>query len=489
MTAPLLLAYQSAWVREAAPVAAYRKSRRVGISYTTGYLALLHSALEGRGDVWYQTYSHEAAKEFLTDVRSWAERVDAALVEHGETLLDLGSETDPDTGGRRAVRLTAFQAVFANGRRITAMPGTPRVWRSKGRPRDLGIIDEAAWVDDLAAIMQAAFAFVLTGGAVRIISSAGVADDPFEAFCGDLRAGRRDGALHETYFDDALAAGYYREVVAPANGWAATAEAEAEYRERVVRLYAEHADQELHGVALSAARRWLSDEEIRGCEHPDAQRPALHGGGRWAVGIDIARRRDLWVAVVVEDVHGVLWVREMQEERNLPFWARKEPGHDSQERRVEGLIDSYGRSRLLRIGTDQTGMGEAVTEGYQRRWGDAVEGVLLTESRRLDLAAGLREAFRARRLRIPPRPELRRDLRSMGDTGSREAPRLAYVGDERGRKVSGEHADRFWALAIAVDMAGREPAETGGEAVTGGWGLEVRRMGGMAAAGGANAIH
>ena len=469
MSAPLLLPYQAAWVREAAPVAACRKSRRVGMSYATSYLALVHAALEGRGDVWYQTYSLPAAQEFLVDVRDWSERMDAAVKDYGEALLDLG-------GGDGGGKVLTYRAVFGNGRRITAMAGTARVWRSKGRPGDLGIADEAAYVDDLAAIMQSAFAFVITGGIVRFVSSPGVADDPFESFCGDLRAGRREGALHETYFDDALAAGLYRQVVAPANGWDASTGAEAEYRARVVRTYGEYADQELFGVALAGSRRWLADEEIKGCEHAEAGVPERAAGGRWALGIDVARRRDLWVAAVVEEQGGLLWLREMQEEAGLPFWDGG--SGDSQERRVEGLLEAYGRSRLARVGVDQTGMGEAVVEGYQRRWGEAVEGVLLTEGRRLDLARGLRDAFRARRLRIPARPELRRDLRSMGDTGTREAPRLAYVGDAAGKKVKGEHADRFWALAIAVEMASREPAEVGGEAVTDGWGAAFRPLAG-----------
>lgn len=471
-----LLPYQARWAAEDAPLAAYRKSRRIGISYATAYVAVRHAGMDAAGDVWYQTYSLESAKEFILDAAGWAQRLDRALEEIGESLLD-----DEGEGGEP---IQTHRIVFPNGRRVTAMVGTPRVWRSKGRPGDLGIIDEAAFVDDLGSLMKSALAFLMWGGRLRVISSPHLLDDPFETLCADLRAARRPGAIHETYFDDALDEGFY-ELVRRRGKLPDEVRTRADYRAWVVESYGEYAGQELFGEALVAARRWLSDEEIRGCEHEGAQIPALYAGGPWALGIDIARRRDLWVATVVENVAEVLWVREMQEEHNLPFWKRPESGHDSQEIRVERLIDDYGRHRLLKIGPDQTGMGESVVEGYQNRWGDAVEGVLLTEGRRLDLAANLREAFRSRRVRIPPRPELRRDLRSMGDKGTREAPRLVYVGDEAGKKVKGEHADRFWALAIAVEMAGREPAEVGGDTVGAGWGGGYRAM---APGGGAHAV-
>ena len=68
------------------------------------------------------------------------------------------------------------------------------------------------------------------------------------------------------------------------------------------------------------------------------------------------------------------------------------------------------------------------------------------------MATALRDAAEARRLRIPPgHHELRADMHSVqrvpGPTG---APRL--VAEREG----GSHADRFWALALAVSAAAGE---------------------------------
>ena len=78
----------------------------------------------------------------------------------------------------------------------------------------------------------------------------------------------------------------------------------------------------------------------------------------------------------------------------------------------------------VRIAVDQTGMGEAVVEAWQGRFGRTrVEGVLLTGPRRLDLATTLREALEDRRLRLPADEALRRDAsRPAGAPALRRGP-------------------------------------------------------------------
>ena len=98
---------------------------------------------------------------------------------------------------------------------------------------------------------------------------------------------------------------------------------------------------------------------------------------------------------------------------------------------------------------DQTGMGEMPVEEAQRRYGSVVEGVLMSGPRQLDLATALRERLEDRRLRLPADDaDLRRDLRAVrrvaGITGG---PRLVT------ERTGDSHADRFWALALAVGAA------------------------------------
>ncbi len=143
--------------------------------------------------------------------------------------------------------------------------------------------------------------------------------------------------------------------------------------------------------------------------------------------MDVARRRDLWVAAVIEESTGTLWLREITTLRDAPFSEQR-----AEIRRLAAL------HRPLRIVVDQTGMGEAVVEQLQEDHGSlTVEGVLMTAPRRLDVASGLREAFEDRCIRIPPDEALRADLHSVrAEPGGTGAPRLV--------------ADRFWAMALAV---------------------------------------
>ena len=163
------------------------------------------------------------------------------------------------------------------------------------------------------------------------------------------------------------------------------------------------------------------------------------------IGVDVARRRDLWVAAVLERVGDVLWLRELAVRHGIPF---------SQQRAIVG--DLAVRYRPARIAVDQTGMGEAVVEQLQEDLGrTVVEGVLMTGPRRLDVATALRQAVEDRRLRVPPDSELRRDLHAVrAEAGPTGAPRLMAE-----RSGTDGHADRFWAIALACTAA-RETLST-----------------------------
>ena len=84
---------------------------------------------------------------------------------------------DPGGTDGRAVR--AFRIAFASGNEILAMTSAPRAFRSKGRPGDLAIVDEAAFVDDLGEVLKAALAFRVWGGRAHVISTHNGESNPF----------------------------------------------------------------------------------------------------------------------------------------------------------------------------------------------------------------------------------------------------------------------------------------------------------------------
>ena len=428
---PNLLPYQIRWVADAAGFKVIEKARRVGISWAEAYDAVMHAGAPGGGNVYYQAYNREMTRGFIEDCAGWARALQVGADTLGETLVD--------DGGRSVY---VFRIAFASGHEILAMTSAPRAFRSRGRPGDLAIIDEAAFVDDLGQVLKSAMAFRVWGGRAHVISSHNGEANPFATLCRDLRDGAQPGSLHRITLKGALDQGLFRRI-ATAQGQPPTDEAKAAWEAALRAEYGTHAGEELDCIPAAGAGAWLGWDAIRACEDPTAGDPAAFARGTSTIGVDVARRRDLWVAAVLERVGDVLWLRELVVRHGIPF---------SQQRAIVGALAAhYGPAR---IAVDQTGMGEAVVEQLQEDLGrTVVEGVLMTGPRRLDVATALREAVEDRRLRLPPDAELRRDLHSVrAEAGPTGAPRLMAE-----RSGTDGHADRFWAIALACTAA-RESA-------------------------------
>ena len=189
---------------------------------------------------------------------------------------------------------------------------------------------------------------------------------------------------------------------------------------------------------LDEASAWLSFDLINQMEHAAAGDPDLAGRGLTVIGNDIGRRRDLWVAWVLELSGDVAWTREVVELHNATF--------RSQDEALDQLAQRY---RPGAIWMDQTGMGEKPVEDAIRRYGaSVVTGCIFSAPRRLDLATALRTRAQDQHLRIPAGSrELRADLHSIKRMAGQTGPPRLVVDDDAGE--SNSHADRFWALALA----------------------------------------
>jgi phage FluMu gp28-like protein len=204
-------------------------------------------------------------------------------------------------------------------------------------------------------------------------------------------------------------------------------------------------EQEYELQWLDEANAWLPYDLIFACEHPEAGRPDLYGGGLCYVRNDIAARRDLWVAWVLELVGDVLWTREVCVLRRASF--------AEQDAALDQIMRTYKVSRLW---LDQTGMGEKPVEDARRRYGGSrVDGLLMTPAHKLDIASRGKGRFEDRRLRIPAgdlalRADLHKPQRVVGSSGQ-----VHFLAE---RDADG-HADRFWALMLACAAADVAPVE------------------------------
>ena len=311
------------------------------------------------------------------------------------------------------------------------------------------------FVDDLAAVLKAVRAFRVWGGKVRIISTHNGESSEFAQLCNAIREGTQPGTLHTVTFKDALKQGLYKRIC-QVTGEVWTPEKEEQWEADVRAEYGEDAAEELDCIPASGAGHWLSWPLIHGAEHRDAGNPDLYQQGTCYIGVDVARRRDLWVAWVLELLGDVFWTREIVELRNETF--------ATQDAVLDELVGKY---RPVRIKMDQTGMGEKPVEDAKRRYGELrTEGVIMSNPAKLDVATCFRELFEDTRIRIPLKnTKLRADLRSVR---TEEAPgggvRIISPRTKEGKgedKNHGEktHADRFWAGALAASAgAGMIPS-------------------------------
>jgi phage FluMu gp28-like protein len=182
---------------------------------------------------------------------------------------------------------------------------------------------------------------------------------------------------------------------------------------------------------------WLSFELIGSCQNPMAGKPEYFNHGLTYIGVDIARRKNLWVAIVLEKVGEVLWHRETVILRNQTFAAQTEV--------MESLMNIY---RPHRVALDQGGMGEVIVENWQSLFGgkSRIEGVLFTLKSKQALATGIKNRFQKGEICISENLELKQDLHGV--------QRIATLaGNVRFDAVNSEvhgHGDRFWAMALAI---------------------------------------
>ncbi|QYK42855.1 MAG: hypothetical protein KF887_07065 [Paracoccaceae bacterium] len=359
------------------------KSRRIGLTWGLGAYAVLRAARQksaGGMDVMYISYSREMTREFIDVCAMWARAFDSAAAAVEETVFDQGDD------GRA---INAFRIKFASGFEIMALSSSPRGLRGK---QGVVIIDEAAFVDDLAALLKSAMAFLMWGGQVVVCSTHLGADNPFNAEIQDILAGRSPYAHMRIDLDQALHDGLFRRICL-VRGKTWTPEAEAEWRQKILDFYRDNADEELYCVPSQSSGSWLpapliearmtvqvpvlrlelpkdylhrdrlSQEALMApfLEALDAQLAGLDLTLRFAFGSDFARHVDLSTGSLMAIETG-LKRREV-----LAYELRNVPGNEQKD--VARKVLGHVRARLVGAAFDATGMGWTVAEDMGRIFG------------------------------------------------------------------------------------------------------------------------
>jgi phage FluMu gp28-like protein len=430
----VLLPYQARWVADQSPVKVMEKSRRVGISWAEASDDTLYASEKGAGEkrnVWYIGYTKDMALEFINDCANWARAYNLAASEMEEY-----EEPDEEEyeGVVKEKKILAYRLTLESGWRITALSSRPKNLRGKqGRV----VIDEAAFHDDVGGLIKAALALLIWGGQVRIISTHFGDTNEFNTLIQDIRAGKKRYSLHRVDFDDALSEGLYARICEVLRReW--SREAEAAWRQEVIDLYGEDADEELFCIPSQGSGTFLTRALIETClsadipvvryEQPssfaemadhlrfaevkdwceETLAPHLSGldpNRASYFGEDFGRTGDLTVIVpLCEQQMAAFRAPCVVELRNIPF--------KQQEQILFYVCDRLPRFRYGAL--DARGNGQYLAEVAMQRYGASrIAQVMLSEGWYRDNMPRYKAAFEDRSITLPMDADIIEDHRSI----------------------------------------------------------------------------
>lgn len=428
----IFLPYQSRWIADNSRLKLMEKGRQIGLSWSTAYATVSRTALAtARHDQWVSSRDDIQARLFLEDCKLWSGNLDLAARDLGEVAID-------EEG-----KQTAYTLRFANGKRINSMSSNPDAQAGKRGGR---VLDEFALHPDPRKLWTIAYPGITWGGSMEVISTHRGSHNFFN---GLVREAREKGnpkkiSLHRVTLEDALNDGFlFKLQQSLPDDDERQDMSEAEYFDWVKSGAADEESflQEYMCQPADDDAAFLEYDLIASAEYAAGIDWQSVEGRQLYAGVDIGRKKDLTVLWVIERLGDVLYTRHIETMRNM----RK----SDQEKILWPWLE-----RCVRVCIDATGLGIGWADDAQDRFGEAmVEAVTFTPRVKEALAYPVRSHMEDRRIRIPYDKDIRADLRMV-------TKQVTAAGNVRftAESTPDGHADRFWALALAIEAANQTDA-------------------------------
>lgn len=393
----ILMDHQVAWIEDRSDLKINEKGRRTGITYAEALddtIIAASSPAAGGDNIWYIPDTKDKGIEFIRYVAHFARVVSQEL---GAAVQEYLFEDKQPSGESKYI--TAWRVTFSSGYRVVALASRPANIRGL---QGIVVIDEAAYHQDVEAVLDAVNALLIWGGKIRIISSHNGEDNAFNKLIKDTRAGLYDYSIHHTPFSLAVKNGLYDRVCLM-RGWERTQEGYEAWLNKVLRSYGprhEARDEELEAIPRKSSGaylpralvqkaqrdgvpivRWsvseafyLQDDRLLVAKDwfADNLAPILNGldpNRRSVLGQDFARDGDLSTILVAQEASRGRW------ESALLIELRRSP-FDVQRYILFELLDRLTRW-LAKL--DARGNGQSHAEAAQQRFGiERVECVKAT---------------------------------------------------------------------------------------------------------------
>ena len=432
----LLLGYQKRWVLDQSRIKIMEKSRQIGISWASAYALVRRKALAGaRYDAWVSSRDEIQARLFLEDCKHFAGTLDTACRDLGVDLI-----SDAKT----------YVLEFASGVKINSMSSSPDAQAGKRGDR---LLDEFALHKDPRKLYAIAYPGITWGGQLEMVSTHRGSHNFFNELITEVRekGNPKKISLHRVTLEDALKDGFLHRLQSklPADDERQEMD-EGDYFNFIKGGCADEESflQEYMCVPADDASAFLSYEMIAACEYeraPDRISDAsdfsdLAECKELYIGVDVGRKKDLTAIWANAYEGGRHLCRRLIVLRGLTFSAQEDV-----------LYRLLALPNVRRCCIDATGLGMQLAERAQERFGRyRVEGVQFSGPVKEELAYPVKSAFEDLNLRIPFDRHLQSDLRAI----KKETTASGNIRFSADRSENG-HADRFWALALAIHARGR----------------------------------
>jgi phage FluMu gp28-like protein len=427
----LFLKFQEKWIVDRNRLKLMEKARQIGISWSTSYGCTERTAAAGaKNDQWVSSRDDLQARLFIEDCKMWAQLLKMAAEDLGERVIDEKN------------KISAYVLNFASGKRIHSMSSNPDAQAGK---RGARVLDEFALHPDPRKLWSIAYPGITWGGTLEVISTHRGSANYFNQLIREVREHNNPKkiSMHRVTLQDALDQGflYKLQQTLPADDEIQAMD-EAQYFDYVKSGCAdeESFQQEYMCQPADDASAFLEYDLIAGCEYGTNEYHEMEyeqqTPGRLFAGLDVGRKKDLTVLWILELLGDTLYTRKIITLKNM-----------SKPDQEKVLFPWY--PLIERTCFDYTGLGIGWGDDAQRKFGEhKIELVTFTPKVKEALAYPVRGKMEDKKLRIPYDPQVRADLRAV----TKETTVAGNIRFTAERSEQG-HADRFWALALAIHAA------------------------------------
>jgi phage FluMu gp28-like protein len=441
----IFLPYQERWILDRNRLKLMEKARQIGLSWSSSYAATERTAEEGaRWDQWVSSRDDLQARLFIEDCKMWATVLHLAAEDLGEKVID------------EEKKISAYVLHFSSGKRIHSMSSNPDAQAGKRGGR---VLDEFALHPDPRKLWTIAYPGITWGGSMEVISTHRGSANFFNQLIREAREHKnpKQISMHRVTLQDALDDGFlFKLQKSLPEDHEIHAMDETRYFDFIKSGCADEESflQEYMCDPADDASAFLEYDLIAACEYGqgepwESSEYDRRFEGRLYAGLDIGRKRDLTVLWVLELLGDVLYTRKVITLKNM--------SKPDQEKVLWPWIGIMDRCCL-----DYTGLGIGWGDDAKKKFGEyRIETVTFTPKVKEALAYPVRGKMEDRKLRIPYDPKIRADLRAV----TKETTAAGNIRFTAERSEDG-HADRFWALALAIHAASTPAGPVGYESVT-----------------------